>query len=262
MANKPRVRLNGRFSAGTKVQLVTRNTDWYNGVGTVVDTATTDSDGITEFSKVDEGALYWAVAKFDGEDVRAVKVTGKCPPEAKERVERPSAAEAQPYGAPEAKAEEPLAKKDVPDEPQPGLRQADVPEGVLQRSSTPLGEATIIPKGEISPTPGQSDVPANVVQRSSTEEGEAAVKPKDDVSPSQKQEDHDDTLQRSNTPHGEAVLKPEPGEWKKPDPTPASEATAKTSQVKPKAEPAQSAKDVENPDKALAGAKVEKKGRK
>jgi hypothetical protein len=106
---------------------------------------------------------------------------------------------------------------DVPDEPQPHLRQEDVDDGIVQRSATLTGQATPKDPDELQPRPSQEDlregripgIPKDAVQRSATPFGEATPKAADEVQPAVKQEDvAKGTLQRSDTPSGQAEPKP------------------------------------------------------
>lgn len=94
-------------------------------------------------------------------------------------------------------------------EPQPHLRQEDLPKGTAQRSDTLTGQATPKDPKEAVPRVRQEDVPASTPQRSSTETGEAAIKDLGEEVPVAKQEDVPKGVkQRSDTETGEAAPKP------------------------------------------------------
>ena len=83
-----------------------------------------------------------------------------------------------------------------------GPRQQDVPGDVLQRSDTPLGQATVIPRREKSPYPDMGEMRG--VKASVTPEGES-VRAQETAAQA---DVPDDVLQMSSTPEGVAVPVP------------------------------------------------------
>src|SRR4051812_19151091 len=145
-AGKAQVTIRGRFPAGTRVRLVPRNSDVFNPPGVALAAAKVDKNSEVTFGGLADGEPYWVAAEIDGQ-WRSAAVTAKVPVEPKQRQDRPTAKEARP-SQPAGALAEPFDSK-VPKgetDPAPHMRQQDVPKGVVQRSATPLGQATPIPK--------------------------------------------------------------------------------------------------------------------
>lgn len=173
---KAQVTLHGRFPAGTRLRLVPRNSDFFNPPGVAVATAKVDKDSKATFGGLEDGAPFWVAAEVDGQ-WRSAAVTAKVPVAPKERTDRPSTEEARPQQAPGSTAEPDDSKVPKGENPAPHVRQQDVPKGTVQRSDTPLGQATPKDPDELQPKLPQSEVPAGVFQRSDTPLGEATIIP-------------------------------------------------------------------------------------
>lgn len=147
------VRLSGRFPAETKLELRRRSGRRFAESEPIVARAKSGADSTVEFSGggVVAGERYWIVGHV-GDEVRAVQCTAKIPAPAKERRERPGTREARPHqrADPDWKVER-ITPAEVPVSLE--LPQRAVPAGTPQRSDTPLGTATPIPPGEVSPPP-------------------------------------------------------------------------------------------------------------
>lgn len=208
-AAKAQVTIHGRFPADTRVRLVPRNSDFFNPPGNAVATAKVGKDSVVTFGGLEDGEAFWVAAEVD-EQWRSAAVTAKVPVAPKKRQDRPSTEEAAPAPprSPEIELDDTKLPKGETD-PAPHMRQQDVPKGTVQRSDTPLGQATPIPAGEHSPTVPQSAVKKGTVQRSDTPFGEATPIPPGelDVAPAPAQDDMKG-LQRSDTPEGTAAPKP------------------------------------------------------
>lgn len=239
---KASVRLSGRFSPGTTVELHPRSLGalgYRSGSTDAVAKAKTDKSGDTVFENVEPGT-YWAVGDVDGTE-RAVQVTAKEQPSEKQRLsgdeiraklastaatglgddrsrravtgargsknagavtERARGRHGTPFALERTGAPTPAAERTI--EPHPAARLEDATG--LQRSDTVTGEATPVDANEVQPGVKQEDVPDTVLQRSSTPLGEATPIPEGEVQPQARQEDVKDTvLQRSSTATGSAT---------------------------------------------------------
>lgn len=204
---QPEVVVRGRFPAGTRVELQRRTGDTFAaGANEVVDTATVSKDSEVKFEGLEPGGRYWVAAEVDDE-WRWAAVTAKLSPVEKQRTERPDSISSRPAQVDEPQDKPRSVPKGVGSEPQPSLKQEDVPATQPQRSSTPTGEATPKDPDEFIPTPSQRTVKPNTPQRSSTEFGEAAIKDDEGVL---KQEDAPKGLkQRVTGETGQAFPKPD-----------------------------------------------------
>jgi hypothetical protein len=207
-AGKAQVTVRGRFPAGERVRLVPRNSDTFHPPGVAVSTAKVDKTSEVTFGGLDEGATFWVAAEIDG-SWRSAAVTAKVPASPKLRMDRPTSEEAKPAQR-ERQVEPPDTKPSKGETmPAPHMRQQDVPKGTVQRSDTPLGQATPVEPDEFQPKVPQSAVKAGTVQRSDTPHGEATPIPPGelDVEPAPAQDDVKG-LQLSDTPEGTATPQP------------------------------------------------------
>lgn len=201
------VRLNGRFSPGTKVSLFERHGTQFDRahVGNTLARGKVDQQGSVEFLGLQAKRSYWVAAEIDGE-WRAVQMTAKEQPAQKQRLSsdavgeklaqtRPPASAVRAstpvtgarsttdarvvagVGAPFAHQQvgKPTPKADREDQPAPYARIEDVSDGTPLRSHTVTGEAHVVnpdlPDGKLR----QDQVPDGMPQASSTPLGEATI---------------------------------------------------------------------------------------
>lgn len=198
------------WPVGTKVSAYERTGD-SPSVGSAVKTATVDDKGLT-FKGLDEGT-YWAVGEGHDGSPQSVRFAAKSKNPAKKRTKPTLNEQAIPRATPSVEivtgpkgtkvagrtVEVPLPKGQ---EAHPHLNQASVSDSTLQRSSTPLGQATPVDPDEPQPKPRQQDVKRGVKQMSDTPLGEAT--PIVEEAGPEPQEDAPKRLkQRSDTEEGE-----------------------------------------------------------
>lgn len=205
-----RVRLAGRFPAGTDVTLVRVRDESVlrSQGGEAVGTATVKKDGTVEFSDgVDVGGRYFVTGYVDGE-FREVRARGNAADGSATVLEQP------PVGPDRVRLTDGAWADEVPERERPpkavqvapAPRQNQVPKGQVQRSDTARGYAHPSDPRETLPYPRQEDVKAGTVQMSDTERGMAT--PVADT-PERQDQVPAGVVQRSATPLG--VATPIPG---------------------------------------------------
>lgn len=202
----------GQWPVGTKVSAYERTGD-SPSVGNAVKTATVDDKGL-QFKGLDSG-LYWAVGEgHDGspQSVRFVAKDGSTPKKrTKPTLNEQAIPRADPgveivTGAKGTKVAGRLTEVPLPrgQEAHPHLNQASVSDSTLQRSSTPLGQATPVDPDEPQPKPRQEDVKKGTPQASDTVTGEATPVVAE-AGPDSQDDVGKRTRQRSDTEEGEAT---------------------------------------------------------
>ena len=211
------------FRAGDKLEVHPRVSDQPTGAwGNAVKKVTVPKDGSIKIDGLVPLADYFLVNRETGQSV-AIVGAGKAPEalaeefqakaEANAKVRREAKVlpaqhvptvvdEPESWGVPSHNFE-----KSDEAEPQPHVKQADVPKGTPQRSSTPIGQATPADPDEWQPRVPQHAVKKGTPQRSDTELGEATPVDPNEVQPALPQ-DEQSGKQRSDTPEGEAAPTP------------------------------------------------------
>lgn len=210
-STKGQVTLRGRFPAGARVELVKVRDESVlrSQGGRVVSRKQVDGGGTVTFTEgVEVGARYFVVGRVRGALVE-VRVRGNKPGEdSSQTFQAPIGTERVKLSDGSFADEVPEAREAVGLEAAPHLAQEQVPDGVVQRSSTPRGQATPVDTAEQVPHGRQEDVPKGVVQRSDTPHGQATPI---DVGPQSQEDVPDGVVQRSATPRGVATPLPSGG---------------------------------------------------
>jgi hypothetical protein len=228
MGRQGKVRLNGRFSSGTRVELVKVG---HAGVlrsegGEVVDSATVGKDGSVEF-EAEPAGRYFIRGVNDGFPLE-VRVTGRETSDVNSEVAQP------PVRADRVRLSDGSWADEAPDrvkrsdqpvfEGAPHASQTFVADGQVQRSDTPRGSAHPHDPEEPSPLPDISSRGKGQVLMSDTPLGtlhpaEVGAQRQEDVPAG--------TWQRSDTPTGVAAPLPKGGPVRAQEEKEASESRAK-----------------------------------
>lgn len=188
------------FAPGSKVTVIPKTTDFAppqarGGVKNV----SVANDGTVKLDGLVEHGQYWL---HDGTKAVSYNVPGSSESLADEMEKRNQAMAdirskhpnlAEPLHQPDdIQADDGIAKHNFERSsepvPTPAAKQADMPKGTPQRTSTPLGTAYPVDPGEIQPQPGKEHVKAGTPQRDGAEVGYATPVDPGEVQPAVKYE--------------------------------------------------------------------------